>query len=114
MSRAASRFLVVAMATLLATGWLTARPLPASAVSASIVISQVYGGGGNAGAPYQSDFIELYNRGATPVDISTWSVQYASSAGTTWARTNLSGSIAAGKHYLVQEATGAGCPSAGK
>ena len=36
---------------------------PASAASPDIVISQVYGGGGNAGAQYKNDFIELYNRG---------------------------------------------------
>ena len=36
-------------------------------VSTTIVISQVYGGGGNTGATYKNDFIELFNRGATPV-----------------------------------------------
>src|SRR5215213_2411048 len=35
----------------------------AQAVSTSIVISQVYGGGGNSGATYQNDFVELFNRG---------------------------------------------------
>lgn len=108
MSRVASRILVVAMATLLATGWTSLRPADAQAVSTSIVISQVYGGGGNAGATYTNDFIELYNRGASAVDVSTWSVQYASSAGTSWARTNLAGSIAPGQYYLVQQAAGAG------
>ena len=64
---------------------------PASAVSPDIVISQVYGGGGNAGATYTNDFIELYNRGTAAVDVSGWSVQYASSAGTTWSVTALLG-----------------------
>jgi uncharacterized protein len=36
--------------------------LTAQALSNGVVISQVYGGGGNAGAPYNSDFIELFNR----------------------------------------------------
>ena len=40
---------------------------PAQAVSTTIVISQVYGGGGNTGAPYTHDFIELFNRGTTTV-----------------------------------------------
>jgi predicted extracellular nuclease len=79
----------------------------AKAVSPDIVISEIYGGGGNSGATFTHDFIELYNRGATTVSVSGWSVQYASSAGTTWQVTNLVGEIPAGQHYLVQEAQGA-------
>jgi len=81
---------------------------PAQAVSADVVISEVYGGGGNAGATLKNDFIELYNRGLTTVDISEWSVQYASSTGTSWQVTALDGKIPPGKSYLVQEAEGAG------
>jgi predicted extracellular nuclease len=81
---------------------------PASAASPDIVISQVYGGGGNAGATYTHDFIELFNRGTTDVPVTGWSVQYGSSGGTTWATTALSGTIGAGKYYLVREAQGAG------
>src|SRR5258705_538054 len=67
----------------------------AFALSPNIVISQVYGGGGNAGATLKNDFIELYNRGNTTVNVTGWSVQYASSGGTTWTNsTTLSGSIA--------------------
>jgi uncharacterized repeat protein (TIGR01451 family) len=78
-------------------------------VSPDIVISQVYGGGGNSGATYTHDFIELFNRGASPVDVSTWSVQYASATGSTWSnRTNLSGIIGPGQYYLIQQAQGAG------
>jgi predicted extracellular nuclease len=82
---------------------------PASAASPDIVISQVYGGGGNAGATLKNDFIELYNRGTAPVAVTGWSVQYASSGGTTWTnRTPLTGTIKPGRYYLVQEAAGAG------
>src|ERR1019366_7627129 len=49
--------------------------------SADIVISQVYGGGGNSSAQYQNDFIELFNRGTSAVSITGWSVQYASATG---------------------------------
>ncbi|MDT4955327.1 MAG: hypothetical protein QOJ02_3465 [Acidobacteriota bacterium] len=73
-----------------------------------IVISQVYGGGGNSGATYKNDFIELYNPTANPISVSGWSVQYASSGGSTWALTDLSGTIAPGQYYLIQEAAGAG------
>jgi len=77
--------------------------------AADIVISQVYGGGGNAGATFTHDFIELFNQGPTTVNLSGWSVQYISGAGTgTWSVTPLSGSIAPGGYYLVQEAQGAG------
>jgi hypothetical protein len=35
-----------------------------------IVISQIYGGGGNSGATLKNDFIELFNRGAIQVCMS--------------------------------------------
>lgn len=78
------------------------------ALSPDIVISQVYGGGGNSGATLTNDFIELFNRGSVPVNVTGWSVQYASSAGSTWQRTNLDGTIPPGGYYLVQQAAGAG------
>lgn len=81
----------------------------AHAISPNVVISQVYGGGGNTGATYKNDFIELFNRGSTPVSLNGMSVQYASSTGSTWQKTNLSNvTLAPGQYYLVQEAVGAG------
>ena len=73
-----------------------------------VVISQVYGGGGNSGATYKNDFIELYNSGSASVDLTSYAVQYASASGSTWSETALGGSIAAGQYYLVQEAAGSG------
>ncbi|MEP6620737.1 MAG: DNA/RNA non-specific endonuclease [bacterium] len=79
-----------------------------TATSASgLVISQVYGGGGNAGATLKNDFIEIYNGSANTISLAGFSVQYASSAGTSWQVTPLTGSIASGQYYLVQEAVGA-------
>lgn len=80
----------------------------AASAQADVVLSQVYGGGGNSGATFRNDFIELFNNGSDPVDLTGWSVQYASSGGTTWQRTNLSGSIAAGGYFIVQQAAGSG------
>jgi predicted extracellular nuclease len=74
----------------------------AQGATSSVVISQVFGGGGNSGAPYTNDFVELLNRGASPVDLSSWTIQYASAASTTWSTTALSGSIQPGHYYLVQ------------
>jgi uncharacterized protein len=51
-------------------------------VGPNVVISQVYGGGGNSGAPFTHDFIELFNRGSAPASLSGWSLQYASATGT--------------------------------
>jgi predicted extracellular nuclease len=77
-------------------------------VNSDVVISQVYGGGGNSGATYTHDFVELFNRGASSVSLAGWSVQYGSATGTSWSVTSLSGSIGPGQYYLVQQAAGAG------
>jgi predicted extracellular nuclease len=76
--------------------------------SGGVRISQVYGGGGNSGSTYTHDFIELYNSGSTTVNLSTWAVQYASSTGSSWQKTNLSGSLAPGDYFLIQQAAGSG------
>ena len=83
---------------------------PASAApSAGMVLGEVYGGGGNTGATIKQDFIELQNRGATPVDLSGWSVQYHSASATgSWQLTALTGTVAPGGYFLVTEASGIG------
>ena len=45
-----------------------------SAADPNIRISQIYTRGGEAGATFQNDFVELFNRGNTDVDISGWSL----------------------------------------
>ena len=71
-----------------------------------VIISQVYGGGGNSGAQYKNDFIELYNPTNKSIDLTGWSVQYASAKGDFNNITVLSGSIGPSKYYLIQEAEG--------
>ena len=41
------------------------------------------------------------------IDVSGWTIQYASASGTTWDATPLSGSIQPGRYYLVQLASAA-------
>ena len=74
--------------------------------STTIVISEVYGGGGNSESFYKNDFIELYNFGDVAVNLTGWSVQNASSTGTSWQVTALSGMINPKSFYLVQQAAG--------
>ncbi|MDR7314568.1 chitobiase/beta-hexosaminidase C-terminal domain-containing protein [Brevibacillus nitrificans] len=86
-------------------GWL---PQAKAAIADHVVISEVYGGGGNSGATYKNDFIELYNPTGQAVSLSGWTVQYASAAGSTWQKTELAGSIPPNGYYLIQEAAGTG------
>lgn len=81
---------------------------PARAVSTTVLISEVYGGGGNSGAPFQNDFVELGNRASTPIDLTGWKVQYFSASGGSGGATTLAGSIPAGKTFLIKQAAGAG------
>ena len=90
--------------------------VPCNAVNSTstVVISQVYGGGGKTDAfnpadegIYESDYIELYNRSGSPVDLTGWSVQYASpsnSAGfsTVTNQVNLAGVIQPSQYFLVR------------
>jgi lamin tail-like protein len=83
-----------------------------AAGSPDVVISQLYGGGGNSGGQFTHDFVELFNRGASSVAIDGWTVQYASASGNSWAAANLAGTILPGGYYLVQLAAGSGTAAA--
>lgn len=78
--------------------------------TANLVISQVYGGGGNAGATYSNDFIEIFNRGTTTLDFSVtpFSVQYAGATSNfSTNKTDItSGILPPGHYFLIQEASG--------
>ncbi len=91
---------VLLVATVLAV------PSAAGSGTGAVVISQIFGGGGNAGAPFASDYVELFNRGSAPVDVSGWTLQYATAAGTTWQSTPLTGAIQPGRYYLIELAGG--------
>jgi hypothetical protein len=102
------------VSALLGTGGIAAAvtATPAAAdPSTGVVLNEVYGGGGNSGATYKNDFIELANRGSSAQNLGDWSVQYLSgspSGSSQWSVTGLKSSIAAGDTYLIGEAAGAG------
>ncbi|MBU6182732.1 MAG: lamin tail domain-containing protein [Verrucomicrobia bacterium] len=80
-----------------------------------VVISQAYGGGGNSGAPYRNDFVELFNPGNSSISLDGWTIQWASATGTfggTNSTATLSGSIASKGYYLIQLAAGANASAA--
>jgi predicted extracellular nuclease len=98
-------------------GGLTFLTVPASAASPDLVLGEVYGGGGNSGAAFTHDFVELANRGDTPVDLSGLSLQYGSSTGNLGGgstpgsgnlKVDLHGTVAPGSTFLVQLAAGSG------
>ncbi len=105
------RWIVAPLAAAVAVASLVpAAPRHAEASIASrVVISEVFGGGGNSNAPYKNDFVELYNPTSEAVHVSGWSVQYASANGTFNASgiTTLDGTIPAHGYYLVKLAGGA-------
>jgi uncharacterized protein len=98
--------LVVCLGLILATA-----PNASAAPSTDAMIAEVYGGGGNSGATWTRDFIELGNDSSSAMPVDGWSVQYlpASPSPTSlWQVTPLTGTVAAGARYLIGEATGAG------
>jgi hypothetical protein len=92
---------------------LPAAPLNASLFAqpaAHVVISELYGGGGNSGSTYTHDFIELYNPTPSDVVMSDWSVQYQSGSGSGpfTAIAKYSGTIRSHRFFLIQANPGSG------
>ena len=82
----------------------------AGGANAQVVVSQVYGGGGNTGAPYNRDYVELFNRGSASVSLNGMTVQYASATGTgnfSVGATLPNVTLAPGQYFLVGMASGA-------
>src|SRR5438132_9513113 len=84
-------------------------PSQAAPRSSSLVISELYGGGGNSGAYWRNDFVELFNPTQSTVSFTNWSIQYQSATGNgIWTQVNpITGTIPAGGYFLVQLAAGA-------
>jgi uncharacterized protein len=108
MSSFKPRMCAVVIAPVLAvSGVLLIGPAAQAVPSPAIVISEVYGGGGNSGATWRNDFVEIYNRSDAAVDVSGWVVQYYAATGGAGGNATLSGSVAPHRTYLVQMAAGA-------
>ena len=77
-------------------------------VSQGMVISQIYGAGGGAGASYHNDYVELFNRGNVAVDIGGWSVQYGSGTESINLQVNVPAAtvVEPGQYFLVRLGSG--------
>src|SRR4051794_6684927 len=65
---------------------------------AQVIINEIYAGGGSssASAAYKTDFIELFNAGPTPVDISGHTLAYGATARPAGSFPTAIGTLAAG------------------
>jgi hypothetical protein len=83
--------------------------------SPDLVVSQVYGGGGNSGATYRQDYVEIFNRGTADAPLAGLSLQYTSAGGAGNLGANAGQltelpdvTLAPGQYFLVQQAPGTG------
>ena len=75
-------------------------------LNSQVLISEIYGGGGNSGAPFNQDYISITNYGGTIQNINGWSLQYAASTSTFNSKVNLSGNISPGEVIYICYASG--------
>ncbi|MGP9538372.1 ExeM/NucH family extracellular endonuclease [Brachybacterium sp. AOP43-C2-M15] len=112
--RRPARLVVAAAALALGLSVLPGQILPARAAAVTpgdLRIQEVYGGGGNSGAAFRHDFVELVNTSDTDLDLTGWTLQYASATGSFNGGAGtlaLSGTVAAGETFLIQLAAGNG------
>jgi 5'-nucleotidase len=102
MSTSPKRLAVLASAAVVGAG-LTVLAPPASAVSTTVVINEVYMNGGSTGATYTHRYVELRNLTGSAINLTGLSLQYRPATGTGNAGnvTSLTGSIPANGFYTV-------------
>ena len=100
--------LSAAFAIALAAGTVSVvAPTASAAVDGSnVVINEVYGGGGNKGAAYNKDFVELYNPTEQPINLTGWKLEQYSAKGNLGTAVALEGTIPAGGYFLISGAGG--------
>ncbi|WP_342318376.1 ExeM/NucH family extracellular endonuclease [Corynebacterium mayonis] len=104
MTRLFRPVLSAALSIAFAAGTIAVASSPARSATdgSTIVISEVYGGGGNSNAVHSHDFVELYNPTSTDIDVTGWRLEQSSAKGNVGSSVTLSGVVPAGSHFLIQ------------
>ena len=100
----ASALVLTLTSALIGSSFALAPSASGNPAGTGLVISEVYGGGGNAGATYTHDFVELHNPTDAAIGLGGLSVQYRSATGTaepTGVAPLRDVELPAGGHYLV-------------
>ncbi len=72
------------------------------AQSKTLVITEVYGGGGNVNSSYKNDYVQLFNLSSSPIDLDGYTLQVAPASGSLWETISLSGIVPANHWYLIK------------
>ncbi len=110
MSTSPKRLAALASAAVVAAGiTVLAPPAQANPAGTGLVISEVYGAGGNVGALRNADYVELYNPTGASIPVAGTYIHYRSAAGVSGGTPfALTGSVPSHGTYLIQmSATGA-------
>ncbi|SIQ65323.1 hypothetical protein SAMN05421802_1231, partial [Corynebacterium afermentans] len=97
-----------ALAIALAAGTVSVVAPTASAATdgSNVVINEVYGGGGNKGAAFDKDFVELYNPTDQPIDVTGWTIEQRSTGDNVGNTHTLSGVVPAKSTFLITSTPG--------
>lgn len=76
----------------------------AVAVQGSLLIYEVYGGGGDSGAVFKNDYVVLYNGTNATVDLANYTLHYSGATSTFGTANNvtMTGTLEAGKFIVVK------------
>ena len=105
---ASRKSLGAAFAIALAAGTVSVVPPTASAATdgSNVVINEVYGGGGNKGAEFDSDFVELYNPTDQPIDVTGWKIEQRAVNNNVGNTHTLTGVVPAKSTFLITSTPG--------
>ena len=105
---ASRKSLGAAFAIALAAGTVTVAAPTASAApdGSNVVINEVYGGGGNKGAAFNTDFVELYNPTDQPVDVTGWTIEQRATNNNIGNTHTLTGVVPVKSTFLITSSPG--------